>query len=357
MTDRWITAQPPWLLVGAATLGAAGLSACVVVAGTALLTPEVFGFGTAVREAATMGNFVTLGLCLLAGMVLRASGRTGEQAHQPINAVIVHVSLPALTLYTLRGFDLDAAHLGPVLMPWLLFIVGAAVFWLAGRALRLPPRTVGALTLVGGFGNTSFVGLPMIESLHGSDGMALGLLIDQLGSYLALSTIGLLAATVYAAEGRITASGMLKRVAVFPPFIALVLALVLMPVAFPPELMHALKRIGDTLAPLALLSAGLQLRFDTLRRQVQPLCLGLAFKLLACPALVIGVLLLFDAGNGMAQRVSVIEAAMPPMIGAGVVATQAKLDAPLVSALIGIGIPLGLLTVPAWHWLFGLLVG
>jgi predicted permease len=76
-------------------------------------------------------------------------------------------------------------------MPWLLFGVGAGVFWPRRTLLRLPAPSVGALTLVGGFGNTSFVGLPMIESLHGRDGMGLGLLIDQLGSYLALSTLGI----------------------------------------------------------------------------------------------------------------------------------------------------------------------
>jgi predicted permease len=40
------------------------------------------------------------------------------------------------------------------------------------------------------------------------------------------------------------------------------------------------------------------------------------------------------------------------MIGAGIVAAQANLDAPLVSTMTGIGIPLGLLTAFGWHWLF-----
>ena len=83
---------------------------------------------------------------------------------------------------------------------------------------------------------------------------------------------------------------------------------------------------------------------------------GLSYKLLACPALVVAVLWLLDAGSGTIPTVSVIEAAMPPMIGAGIVAAQAKLDAPLVSTMIGIGTPLGLSTASAWHWLFGALV-
>jgi hypothetical protein len=57
----------------------------------------------------------------------------------------------------------------------------------------------------------------------------------------------------------------------------------------------------------------------------------------------------------MAGHVTVIESAMPPMIGAGIVASQAKLDPGLVSLMIGIGIPLAFSTVPAWTWLYGLM--
>ena len=79
----------------------------------------------------------------------------------------------------------------------------------------------------------------------------------------------------------------------------------------------------------------------------------MGYKLVVCPALVVTVLWLQDAGLNTITNVSVIEAAMPPMIGAGVVAAQARLDAPLVSIMIGVGIPLELGTSAIWHWVFG----
>ena len=299
-----------------------------------------------------MSNLLLLLACLVGGLMLRRFARAPDNAHTALNAVIVHVSLPAATLHHLHGFSFEGRHALPVLMPWLLFALGALVFWGLGRALRLPRATVGALTLVGGFGNTSFVGLPMIESLHGRDGLPLGLLIDQLGSYLALSTVGIVVATWYAAEGKLTVGALARKVAAFPPFIALVLALALIEVPFAPALQSALGRIGDTLAPLALLSVGMQLRFDALREQGRALCAGLTYKLMVCPALVVALLWGLGVEADMVARVSVIEAAMPPMIGAGIVAAQANLDARLVSALIGIGIPLGLSTAAFWFWLF-----
>jgi malate permease and related proteins len=302
-----------------------------------------------------MSNFAMLVVCLIAGVLLRRSGRVPDNAHTVINTVILHVSLPALTLRHLHDFQFDAARLWPVLMPWALFVIGAMLFYCVGRLLRLSAPSVGALTLVGGFGNTSFVGLPMIESLHGRDGLGLGLLIDQLGSYLALSTLGIVATAIYAVGDRASPREMVHRVATFPPFVALVAALLLVPVPFPPVLEQLLARIGDTLAPLALLSVGLQLRLDALREHLRPLCLGLGYKLLLCPALVVALLWLRGTDGGMASQVSVIEAAMPPMIGAAVVASQANLAPRLVSLMVGVGIPIGLSTAPLWHWLFGLI--
>ena len=297
-------------------------------------------------------NLLLLIGCLLAGMALRASGRAPANAHSALNMVIVHVSLPAMTIHALHAFVFDARQAWPVLMPWLLFALGAATFHVVGRWLRLPRASVGALTLVGGLGNTSFVGLPMIEWLHGRDGMGLGLLIDQLGSYLALATVGVFVAALYSVQQRISGRAIAIKVATFPPFIAMLLAMALRPLPMPEPIDLVLLRLGDTLAPLALLSVGLQLRFDALRQQARLLAIGLGYKLIVCPATVLALLWAFDVRWDMTSRVTLIEAAMPPMIGAGIVAAEAKLDAPLVASLIGVGIPLGLATAAAWHWLF-----
>lgn len=299
-----------------------------------------------------MSNFILLVCCLIAGLLLRRSGRLPDGSHATLNAVILYLALPAVTLHTLHAFRFDASQLWPVLMPWALFCMGAATFWLIGRQLGLSRASIGALTLVGGLGNTSFVGLPMIESLQGRDGLGLGLLIDQLGSYLVLSTVGVFVAASYAAEKQTSVRAIVMKVATFPPFIALVAAFLLRSVPIPPDVDKVLVRMGDTLAPLALISVGLQLRIEAIGQHIKPLSLGLVYKLLVCPALVIAVLALLGADIDMTTNVSVIEAAMPPMIGAGIVAAQAKLDAPLVSSMIGVGIPIGLCTAFGWHWLF-----
>ncbi len=298
-----------------------------------------------------MGNFVLLVACLALGVGLRANGRLPGDAHTTLNAVIVNVALPALTFATIRHLRFEPVLALAAAMPWLVFAIGTAFFLAAGRLLRLERPTIGGLILTGALGNTSFVGLPMIETFFGREAMKLGLVIDQLGSYLVLSTLGLVVAATFSG---VTSSwrAIAGRLVRFPPLQALVAAIVLAPLPLPPWLDPMLLRVADTIAPLAMLSVGCQLRIGQLVSHRAALSLGLGFKLVLAPLLLLPVYgLLVPLAMREAARVTLFEAAMAPMIGAGVVAMQHRLDAPLVSLMLGIGIPLSLLTVPTWWWL------
>ena len=100
------------------------------------------------------------------------------------------------------------------------------------------------------------------------------------------------------------------------------------------------------------MAVGLQLRVDAVRERLRSLSIGLLYKLVVGPALVAGVCLLLcepqTAVAELARTVMVFEAAMGPMIGAAVIANQYRLDGPLAALMVGIGIPLSLLTAPLW---------
>ncbi|HWQ08208.1 MAG TPA: AEC family transporter [Holophaga sp.] len=297
-----------------------------------------------------MANLVLLVVCLAAGMLLRRTGRFPGGTAGALNGFIIHVSLPALALLHVHGIRLDRSLLFPASMAWLLFGTGLVFFHAAGRALKLPRRTVGALMLLGGLGNTSFVGLPMIEAYYGKAFLGIGLIADQLGSFLVLSTLGILVAVAYS-SGEVTPGLVARRVLLFPPFQAMLLALLLGPVPFPPWLSTVLQRLGDTLTPLALASVGFQLSLRGLRGELQALGLGLCYKLALGPALVALLFVVVMKGHGPAVQVTLFEAAMAPMITAGIIAVQHDLNPPLVNLLLGLGIPLSFLTLPAWWWL------
>jgi predicted permease len=296
-----------------------------------------------------MSNFALLLACFALGMALRRSGRLPEATPAVLNGFIVHVSLPALTLHYLRRLDFDASLAAPLAMAWLLFAAGVAFFFAAQRLFRWPAATTGSLILTGALGNTSFVGLPMIECFFGREHVALGILIDQLGTYVVLSTVGLLLAATLSA-GDLSARAVARRIFTFPPFLAVLAALAAAPLALPQWLDAVFLRLGDTLAPLALFSVGFQLRFAAARERWQPLLAGLGFKLVAGPLAVLAVFAAFTDLDSPALQVAVFEAAMAPMIGGAIVAAQHRLDPELTTLMVGIGIPLSFLTLPAWWY-------
>ena len=156
-----------------------------------------------------MNNYLLLGACFILGIILRRLRRLPDNAAAALNGFIVHISLPALTLTYVHGLHLQANLILPALMAWVIFAIGCAVFWLAAKAFGFSPATTGAPILTGGLANTSFVGLPMIDTFYGSQFLGLGILIDQLGSYFVLSTLGILVASLYAPGRSISAKAVL----------------------------------------------------------------------------------------------------------------------------------------------------
>ena len=201
--------------------------------------------------------------------------------------------------------------------------------------------------IAGGLANTSFVGLPMIEAFYGRGDMAIGIVVDQLGTYLVLSTLGIAVIALHA-RTTLRPADVARRIVTFPPLIALLFALACIGVDYPAWLTAVLHRLGDTLAPLALVSVGLQLRLGDLRGNGAALAGGLAFKLVLGPLAMLAVYVGLLHAGGEPIRVTLFEAGMGPQIGGAIVASQSGLNPPLISLLVALGITLSFATLPVW---------
>ena len=297
-----------------------------------------------------MSNLILLIVCFLLGIILNRTGRFPSNSSNILNAFIINISLPALALYSIHELEFSAQLLFPVFMPWVVFICGAAIFYLLGRIFAFDERSTGCLMLTAGLGNTSFVGLPMIAAFYGMEYTGIGVLCDQPGSFLALSTLGIMVAAKYSA-GRPSPMQIINKIALFPPFQAMVLALFLRPVEYHPWAVDVMKSLGATITPLALVSVGLQMRMSALKGNGLKLALGLSYKLVLAPLIVLGLFVFVLGGSGKVLQITIFEAAMGPMITAAIVAMDHDLNRPLATMMLGIGIPVSFVTLPLWAYL------
>ncbi|WP_020606539.1 AEC family transporter [Spirosoma spitsbergense] len=295
-----------------------------------------------------MANLALLLVCLLLGAALRYWRVVPADTHLTINQLLVTVFIPALILLYIPDIHLTRAFWLPVLIPWLVFLGGLLFFSLVAKLGGLSgpipdARTLGTLQLTGGISSISFVGFPVFELLYGKAGLAIGLMMSQAGTFLVVMTLGVVVASWHTTQhpsARILMGNMVR----FLPFPVFVVALVANLAGYRhPALVHdVLERVSSPFSVLAMLTVGLQLRLRVEPGQRSSLTLGLFYKLILAPLLVLGVLRLWLGRQDYVADLCILGAAIGPMNTTAVLVSRYKLNSVLASQMIGIGIPLSL---------------
>lgn len=290
-------------------------------------------------------------LAMLAlGLVFQRLRVFPDNAAEVLNKVVLYVCLPASVLIYAPRLELGRDVLAVAAVPWLLLAATLALVSLATRLLKLRADEHAVLLLCVALGNTSFLGYPLVRALLGEDALPYAVIYDQFGAFLILSTFGLYVLARYGGDAKPTAGLVARRIATFPPFLALVFGLTLMPEAPPAWIAGGLQRLADALLPLVVLAIGLSLQLKLPRDELKPLAVGLALKLAVMPLIALGLAPLLGL-TAVQHDTVVLESAMPPMITAAALAISHRLAPGLAAAMVGYGILLSLLTLPAWAWL------
>jgi malate permease and related proteins len=293
-------------------------------------------------------NFALLLVCLLLGMFAARLLNPPPQLAAGLNWWVVSIALPCLVFHVVPGLTLTLDMWFLPASMWLVFVISWGLFAGIGHLLRWTPQRIGALTLVCGLGNTAFIGYPMIEALRGNHGLALAAVADQVGCFVMLAVGGAVVSATYSGTS-VSIAQVVRRVLLFPPFIAMVISLIAGAAGgWPAALDTIFSRIGDTLVPLALFSVGLQVRLQFQAEQLCAATLGLMYKLAIAPLMILGLGLAFKV-SGMTLVISVLQAAMAPMISAAILAEQNDLEPSLANLTLVCGILISFVTVPLWN--------
>lgn len=293
-----------------------------------------------------MSNIAVVVIALIIGLLLQRTKRFPENAASTLNLYVIYVALPALILAEIPKLSFAHEALIPVVAAWVVMLFSAILTWVTACVMRWSRELTGALMLLVPLGNTGFVGIPLIEAHLGGAALPYAILYDQLGTFVALNTYGIVVACYYS-SGSTSVAKIVRNILVFPPFIALILAFMTGFLSYPEWLASAFARISSTLVPVVMVAVGLQWRLSLDAEHFSPLVIGLIYILLVTPVFAYLGLWLFDI-NGLVAQVVILESAMPAMISAGVLAISHNLLPRFASSLVGYSLLAGLVTV--WGW-------
>ncbi len=285
------------------------------------------------------------------GVLLQRTKGFPKEAYLGLNAVIINVCLPALTLLYTTEISFKSNQVLPVLTPYILFTCSFLFFKIIAKTFQFDRSTTGALTITAGISSISFVGFPIFELLYGKAGVQMGILMSQAGSFVVCGTLGIMTASYYSSSEP-SIKSIAKSIFTFPPFLAFCVAVILnfANFHFPEHFNDVLQKMGSPFTVLALISVGLQINLSKANLAQKPLIIGLFFKLLLAPLIIFVLYLILLQEKILLQentwigQMCVVGAALGSMNTASIIAINHKLNPPLASLMIGISIPISIIT-------------
>nr|WP_321265722.1 AEC family transporter [uncultured Sulfurimonas sp.] len=284
-----------------------------------------------------MENFALIFVAIFIGYVINKRNIFSKDTPIILNQFILYISLPAMTLLQIPKLSFSFEVLIPIIIAWVVMGSSALVILYISKRLDFSKEVTGSLMLVAVLGNTSFVGIPVIQAYFGDSSLPYILMYDQLGSFIMLSTYGTFISAYYSSAENVNIKAVSLKIITFPPFLALIAALFFIGTTFNPIIISVLSAFSSTIVPLALVAVGLQLRFRLPRQDIKPFFSALGVKLILSPLIAIVISMIFS-WDTKAALVGIMEAGMGPMITAGAVASMAGLAPRLSSAIVGYGV-------------------
>lgn len=298
-----------------------------------------------------MNNFILIFFFLALGLILQHIKQFPTHIYKVLNKIVIYICLPAITLYHIPKIKWSNELLFPIASGWISFMLAFVFFHFLGKRLGWSNKLIGCLILTAGLSNSSFLGYPIIEALFGKKGLETAILVDQPGTFVVVSTLGVFVAAFYS-KGSPDAFSIFKKIIFFPPFITFIVACLLNVFQYDlnVNLQTALLKTGSLVTPLALLSVGLQLTFDRKSQHWRFLRLGLFFRLIVTPSIIFVLYVFIFNQHSEAIKITIMEMAMAPMITGAILASTYGLKPKLSSMMIGFGIPISFVTLAIWYF-------
>jgi auxin efflux carrier (AEC) len=311
---------------------------------------SILNIGGAIQS---IGSIVII---VFIGYILSKKGFFKEGDSGAFSKIVCNLSLPLLMINTLcKNFtrDMLGQMLYGMIIPLASIVISYLISCMFGRWIRDRKR-LGIFKVMFVASNTIFIGMPLNQAIFGDESLPY-VLIYYLANTVFFWTLGIY---LISRDGLGRGSRISFKRLLSPPLAAFIIGLVLVffNITLPKVLMDVCSYIGNMTTPLSLLFIGMtfnsvKLKDITIDRDtifvfagrfiVSPVIIYLLVKVLPIPDLM--------------ENVFIVQASLPVMAQAAIISQNYGADYKYAATVITLSTLAGLITIPAWIMLLGII--
>lgn len=285
-------------------------------------------------------------LAILAGYAANKAGVLNAEANKMVSRLIINITLPALILSSVSEKS-DSTSTGEVLFIIALafgtYLVYGAVAFFIPKLLRVPECDAGLYRFMTIFGNTGFMGYPVITAIFGNGALFYAVIFNLPFNFLVFS-IG-----IYLVVGKEKMPKIDWKLFVTPGIAASLLTMVFFLLNFnlPQVIAKATTFIGQITTPAAMLVIGSTLALIPMKEVLTDVRIYLfsAIRLIIIPILIWLILRPFIT-NELLLGTAVIVSGMPVATNTAILCGEYGGNGQLASSGIFVSTAASIVTIP-----------
>jgi len=263
--------------------------------------------------AQILNSLVMIFIMIIPGIILKKKNIIDDGQTRGISAVLVNVTWPCMVIDAMQMPYSDEVFSGSKYIFMLLVIIFLLIFAVAAatvKGLRLKRAQAGILAFMLIFGNTGFIGLPVMNALYGKEAVFYASMVEMANDIL-MFTVGIMLIQISAgAETKFRLKEFLSP-GIFGVIIGF--ALFLMGITLPEFLGKSVSVIGAATTPLSMIVIGSQLGGIRLKELAGDKSIYAAsfIKLLIVPAIALLIVRFAFGDVSLLAKVVIMSFAMP----------------------------------------------
>jgi len=289
-------------------------------------------------------TILSIVLMIALGYILKRINFISVKDVDVLNDIVIYILLPCMIFTALHSADLSLiSELG--VLPFIILassMVTGIISYFILKMLKLPDKKLWSVLVTVMIANTAFMGYPINLGIFGHEGFLRAIFCD-----IATMIIFLILSFAIVLKFGGSTKTAVKKIAFFPPLWAIFLgiSLNLLNIPIGPVLENTIDYLGDGAIPLIMLSLGISIDLEGIKRSKAMIIFTSIMKLAFFP-LIAFIIVSFLGFVDLQFDVTIIEAAMPSGMLSLILAITYKLDFELTSDCILINTVFSLVTLP-----------